>query len=118
MKLAWVAAVALAGAIGLGAGALGLVGRPAPTPAEVPLVGAVAARIPALDCPAGEIVATLGEGDRVLVVARSVDGDYLAVRRPGAAYETVWVRSAAVDAGPSEARLTDASLPVASCVTP
>lgn len=114
----WVGCAALAAIVGVTAGALGLAGRPQATPEVQQLVGAVAARIPALDCPGGAVIGSLGDGDRVLVIARTPDGDFLAVRSPGSDYATVWVAAASVDTGPIEASLARADLPVDDCVHP
>jgi hypothetical protein len=118
VRAAWVGAIVIAGVVGAAAGVLGLVGRPEAAPSTTPLVGAIPGRVLALECPGGDPIGSLGDGDRVLVVARTSDGDYLAVRSPGADYETVWVSADAVDTGPIEASLARADLPVDDCVRP
>lgn len=117
-RLAWAAAVALAGAVGITAGALGIAGRPAAGQTPAPFVGAVVQSVAVLDCPGGAVIGSLGAGDRVLVIARTSDSDYLAVRSPADLYATVWVSAASVDTGPIEASLARADIPIDDCVHP
>lgn len=114
----WAGCFALAAAVGVTAGALGLIGRPEAVPVVPELVGAIAGGVPVMDCPGGVQIGSLGDGDRVLVIARTADGDFLAVRSPGSDYATVWVAAASVDTGPIEASLARADLPVDDCVHP
>lgn len=58
----------------------------APTP-----VVSMAQTTPGLDCPDGAPVVRFHPGDRVLAVARSDDGAWLAVRSPVDRADTVWV---------------------------
>lgn len=117
-RWAWAGCVALAALAGAMAGALGLAGRPEAVSTPPALVGAIAGRIPALDCPGGVEVGSLTNGDRVLVIARSADGQFLAVRSPAADYATVWVMAGAVDTRPIESSLARANVPVDDCVHP
>ena len=116
--IAWASCVALAAGVGVAAGVLGIAGRPAAAPSQSPIVGAVVGSVPVLDCPGGAVIGSLGSGDRVLVIARTGDGDYLAVRSPADLYATVWVGAASVDTGPIEASLARADLPIDDCVHP
>jgi len=70
--------------------------------------------IPAASCPGRPAVTELDGGARVLAIARSEDGAFVAVRDPGVLTRTVWVQAEL--ATPDEG--TDpSSLPVESCVT-
>jgi len=69
--------------------------------------------IPAAACPGGPEVTSLDGGARVLAVARSEDGAYLAVRDPEALTHTVWVASGSATADPGEDVTT---LPVLDCL--
>jgi len=69
--------------------------------------------IPAAACPGGPEVTSLDGGARVLAVARSEDGAYLAVRDPEALTHTVWVASGSATADPGE---DVATLPVLDCL--
>lgn len=91
----WVmGAGAIAGIGGLALGASGMLGTSGPSgTAEPPPTSAfsVGDTTPGLDCPGGVRVASFRPGDRVLAVARSADGGWLAVRNPVDRTRTVWV---------------------------
>src|SRR5690554_3743345 len=89
-----------------------MLGRPAPVVAETMIT--VSATTSGLDCPAGSPVTSFAAGDRVLAIARSDDGDFLAVRDGYDYGRTVWLptRSVALDAvGVDE-------MPVDGCLQP
>lgn len=84
----------IAGIGGLVLGASGILGASGPSgSAEPPRTSAfsVGDSTPGLDCPGGVRVASFHPGDRVLAVARSADGGWLAVRNPVDRARTVWV---------------------------
>jgi hypothetical protein len=107
--LGWSVVAALAGGVGFGLGALGLLEhRPDPV-AEVQLVGSSGPAVPAFDCPGGEQVAQFAPGTRIFVVGRDADATWLVARSPAAGFESVWVRSmlVSVDEFPNPVELLD-----------
>ncbi len=88
----WVlGAGAIAGIGGLVLGASGFLGTPSTAQTPPTSLFSVSDTTPGLDCPGGARVASFHPGDRVLAVARSDDGDWLAVRNPVDRADTVWV---------------------------
>jgi hypothetical protein len=113
--LPWGAMVVVAGLVGTGLGLSGLVGSPAA--GVVPLtVLAVDATTDAYDCPSGAAVSTFSANERALVVARTEDSEWLAVRDSYDYSHTVWLPASvvSVDAGQGD---VDA-VPVQDCVVP
>ncbi|MDT0202752.1 Ig-like domain-containing protein [Nocardioides sp. AE5] len=105
--------VVAVGSMTLGATGL-LEGTPtAPIPSYAAAVGAT--EVVGLDCPGGRPVVSFRSGDRVLVMARSSDAAYVAVRSPVRPDITVWVATAAVtaDAGAGAVH----GLPESGCTT-
>lgn len=111
--LPWLGVIVVAGLVGGGVGLSGAVGTPVVEEQHVSYSALLDERVDVLDCPGGSPVGSLLQGERVLAVARSDDGAYLAVRDPYNAQQTIWISSAAlvVDDGEPDA----ATLPIDSC---
>lgn len=85
----WAGAGVIAGVGGLALGASGVLDAAA---GAAPTLGySVSHTVPGLDCPGGAPVISFHPGDRVLAVARSDDGGWLAVRNPLDRTGTVWL---------------------------
>lgn len=69
-------------------------------------------RVAYLDCPDGGIAGFIDPGARVLAVARSADGAWVAVRSPGDASAVVWLPADVVEPDPDTGF---AGLPVSGC---
>ena len=96
--VSWViaaSAVVVVGAVGAGIGISGLISAPE---VEGPYAsGLIENRsVSAYACIDGPRVTELTAGDRVLVVARSVDGEWLAVRNPAQLGQSVWMPRAVI----------------------
>lgn len=112
----WSGPAPLAILIGLslaGGAALGVTRDDAPSSPTPAHVNAASPHgVPAAACPAGAAVTTLDPGARVLALARSEDGEYLAVRDPRSLDTVVWIAAPALIVDEGE----DAdALPVAGC---
>ena len=112
--LAWAGLAVGAGALGLVAGATGLLGNPLDTVDFAPAVVAPIDGTALLDCPGGDPVGTVPRNERVYVIARSPDSLWLAVRSVQQGYRTVWVATDSVDADEFPIRVPD--LPVRACL--
>lgn len=111
--VAWAAAGAGAALLAFGAGVAGLFGSPT-TPAEfAPSVVAPVQGIALLDCPAGAIVGTAPHDERLFVIARSPDREWLAVRSADQLYRMVWIASSELSV--DEFPITIDELPVRDC---
>ena len=109
-------AIVVVAALGGGAiGASGLVGTPPAEQIELTVL-AVDAITDAYDCPGGSSVSTFTANERALVVARTEDSAWLAVRDSYDYSRTVWLPASVVsiDAGQGD---VDA-IAVADCVEP
>lgn len=93
-------------------GASGFFGGPSPVVAETMI--SVSAAANGLDCPAGSPVTSFPAGDRVLAIARSDDGSFLAVRDGYDYGLIVWLptRSVTLDSEDLD------ELPVSGCLQP
>lgn len=114
--LPWIGVVAVAGLIGATIGVTGVVGRPIAQVATIGYSALLDDRVDVLACPGGDAVGTLVQGERVLAIARSDDGAYLAVRDPYDSSATLWLptRALVVDEG----ELDVESLPADGCDQP
>ena len=90
------AGILLASAVGVTAGLTGVITRPT-------VVAAAAAAIVTLEtadastCAGGPVVTSLPAGQRVLAVEVSADGEWIGVRNPALATQTVWLRQVSVE---------------------
>ena len=109
-------AIVVVTALGGGAiGASGLVGTPPAEHIELTVL-AVDATTDAYDCPGGSPVSTFTANERALVVARTKDSEWLAVRDSYDYARTVWLPASVVsiDAGQGEVE----AITVGACVEP
>jgi len=109
-------AIVVVAALGGGAiGASGLVGTPPAEQIELTVL-AVDATTDAYDCPGGSPVSTFTANERALVVARTEDSAWLAVRDSYDYSRTVWLPASvvSVDAGQGDVGV----VPVQNCVVP
>lgn len=118
--LPWIGVVVVAGLVGGGIGASGLVGRPA---VEVAVVGSttiLTTDAPAAACPGGPTTATLPADTRVLAVAQSDDAAHVGVRDPDDFSSILWLSTSdvAVDEGQTAVLPTGAPCPVAVISAP
>lgn len=89
---ALIVGAAIVGAVAIGAtlALTGVISRPEVIdPLSTSSIDARTAN--AYDCVGGAVVSTLDAGQRVLVVSRSADGEWVGVRNPGATAQTVWL---------------------------
>lgn len=113
--LSWGAFVLVAGLVGAGLGITGVVGTPAAEVVQLTEL-AVDATTDAYDCPGGAPVSTFSANERALVVARTADSEWLAVRDSYDYSRTVWLPASvvSVDAGQGDVDV----VPVQDCVVP
>lgn len=117
--LPWAGAGLAVAIIGGTAGASGLFGGLISTPADAsPSSAAITAAEPvsAGACPGGTGAATFSGGERVLMVKRSDDSGWVAVRHPASTTGLVWLPATVVVVDDGQAAVD--SLPVGGCLTP
>ena len=114
--LVWAGAALGAGVLGLLAGASGLLGNQIEPTDFASAVVAPIDGTTLLDCPAGQPVGTVPRNERVYVIGRSPDEQWLAVRSVQQGYRTVWVPAGSLDVDQFPIRVSE--LPVQACLVP
>jgi hypothetical protein len=114
--LFWAGTAVGAGVLAFGAGASGLLGGPIEPTEFTSSVVAPVHGTALLDCPAGEPIGTVPRNERVYVIGRSPDAQWLAVRSVQQGYRTVWLPTASLGVDEFPIRVPD--LPVQPCVVP
>lgn len=114
--LFWGGSAVAAGALAFVAGASGLLGHAERAPEPPAVVQAPVEGANLLDCPAGRTVAVAAREERLYVVGRTADAQWLAVRAPELGYRTVWVAALPVVADEFPTAIAD--LPVRECAPP
>ncbi len=100
------AAVVAAAAVGATLALSGVISRPEVIdPLTTTSIDARTAN--AYDCASGAVISTLNAGQRVLIVSRSAEGDWVGVRNPATTSQTLWLPRSVLTLDEGEALAQD-----------
>lgn len=114
--LAWIGGALAIGVLAAGLGAAGVFGHPAVGVWESGSPAGLVRTAVAADCPGGSPVTVFSARQRVLVIARSADAGYLAVRDPADYSRRVWLPADVVTIDSGQPEL--GALAMAGCPAP